>query len=251
VGNRINLVTRWQALEYVAAQNLDRRAFDLLGCITVVPGAVGAWRRAVLDALGGFAEGTLAEDQDLTLALLRGGHRVVYADRAIAWTEAPDTLAGLAKQRFRWSFGTLQCMWKHRRALLEGGTLGFIAMPNVWVFQILFPLFAPVVDALLVASIGWALLERFEHPAAGALASLSPVLFYYALFLLVDWASAAIAFLLERREQWSLLFWFLLQRVCYRQVMYYVLLKSVLAALRGGVVGWGKLDRKATVKAPA
>ncbi len=252
VGNRINLVTRWQAMEYISSQNLDRRAFDLLNCITVVPGAVGAWRRSVLAELGGFASETLAEDQDLTLKVRRRGYRIAYAEKAIAYTEAPDTLRALAKQRFRWSFGTLQCMWKHRDALLRPryGALGFFAMPNVWIFQILFPLFAPLVDLLLLGALGWALLERIEHPAAHALSQLQPVLFYYAFFLAVDWLSAALSFFLERGEQKSLLFWFVLQRVCYRQIMYYVMLKSVYAALRGGLVGWGQLERKATVTHP-
>ncbi|MBA3673185.1 MAG: glycosyltransferase, partial [Gemmatimonadaceae bacterium] len=133
VGNRINLVTRWQALEYVTSQNFDRRAFSLLDCITVVPGAVGAWRRSAVVAAGGFKEDTLAEDQDLTLALRRAGWSVAFADEAIAYTEAPDTLRGLAKQRFRWSFGTLQCTWKHRDVFFRRryGSLGWVAMPNV------------------------------------------------------------------------------------------------------------------------
>src|SRR6185503_18372587 len=65
VGNRINIVTRWQALEYISSQNLDRRAFASLNCITVVPGAVGAWRRQLIERCGGFSNDTLAEDQDL------------------------------------------------------------------------------------------------------------------------------------------------------------------------------------------
>src|SRR5207245_3917619 len=108
VGNRINLVTRWQAVEYVTSQNLDRRAFALLNCITVVPGAVWAWRRQLVLDAGGFSDQTMAEDQDLTLALLARGWRIAYADNAVAYTEAPDTLQGLSRQRFRWSFGTLQ-----------------------------------------------------------------------------------------------------------------------------------------------
>ena len=117
VGNRINLVTRWQAIEYITSQNLDRRAFALLNCITVVPGAIGAWRRDVVIEAGGFSDQTLAEDQDLTMTLLREGWHIAYAERAVALTEAPDTMRGLARQRFRWSFGTLQCAWKHRARL--------------------------------------------------------------------------------------------------------------------------------------
>src|SRR6266702_7231078 len=113
VGNRINLLTNWQALEYIASQNLDRRAFALLNCISVVPGAVGAWRRELLVRAGGFAEETLAEDADLTLALLRLGYTIDYEEEAMAFTEAPDTVRGFVQQRFRWMYGTLQAAWKH------------------------------------------------------------------------------------------------------------------------------------------
>ncbi len=248
VGNRINLVTRWQALEYITAQNMDRRAFASLNCITVVPGAVGAWRRDLLEQVGGFTADTLAEDQDLTLNIRRLGYKIGYEERAVAWTEAPDTLRALAKQRFRWSFGTLQCMWKHRDALLRPryGTLGFVAMPNVWIFQIIFPLISPIMDLMLVWSFISAMIERAMHTEEYSITNLRQILFYYALFLAIDWLAAALAFALERREQWSLLWWLFLQRFCYRQVMYYVMVKSFGVALHGKIVGWGKLERKAT-----
>jgi cellulose synthase/poly-beta-1,6-N-acetylglucosamine synthase-like glycosyltransferase/peptidoglycan/xylan/chitin deacetylase (PgdA/CDA1 family)/spore germination protein YaaH len=253
VGNRINTVTRWQALEYITAQNLDRRAFASLNCITVVPGAVGAWRRDLLERAGGFSPDTLAEDQDLTLRVRKLGYKIGYEETAIAWTEAPDTLKGLSKQRFRWSFGTLQCMWKHKGALLNAryGSLGFIAMPNVWVFQIIFPLISPVMDLMMLWALVSAVINRLEHGAEYNSSNLKQVLFYYALFLLVDWLAAAFAFLLEKREQWSLLWWLFLQRFGYRQVMYKVMVKSVVAAGRGALVGWGKLERKATAEVPS
>jgi cellulose synthase/poly-beta-1,6-N-acetylglucosamine synthase-like glycosyltransferase len=192
----------------------------------------------------------VAEDQDLTLKIRKLGYSIGYEDTAIAFTEAPDTLRGLAGQRFRWSFGTLQCMWKHRDALFNPryGALGFIAMPNVWLFQVLFPLISPVMDLVFVWTFVSAALERWEHPAEYAITNLKQTLFYYGLFLLVDWVAAAFAFLLERREQWSLLWWLCLQRFCYRQVMYYVMLRSVMTAVRGALVSWGKLERKATVE---
>jgi len=249
VGNRINLLTRWQALEYVTAQNLDRRAFALLNCITVVPGAVGAWRRELLEQIGGFSPDTLAEDQDLTLKVRKLGYKIGYEEDAVALTEAPDTLRGLAKQRFRWSFGTLQCMWKHRDALVNPhyGALGFLAMPNVWIFQILFTLISPVMDLMFIWTFVSAAVERWWHPDEYSVTDLKYVLFYYALFLVVDALASAFAFLLEKREQWSLLWWLFLQRYCYRQVMYYVMARSVLTAIKGVIVGWGKLERKATV----
>lgn len=251
VGNRINLVTRWQALEYITSQNMDRRAFASLDCITVVPGAVGAWRKDLVMEAGGFPSDTLAEDQDLTLKIRRLGYTIGYEETAIAWTEAPHNLRSLAKQRFRWAYGTLQCMWKHGNALFRPryGTLGFIAMPNVWIFQILFPLISPVMDLMLIYVLAASALDRWEQPTGYSSTNLQQVLFYYALFLAIDWVSAGFAFLLERGERWSLLWWLFLQRFCYRQVMYYVMIKSVAMAIRGPVVGWGKLERKATVEA--
>lgn len=251
VGNRINIVTRWQALEYITSQNMDRRAFASLNCITVVPGAVGAWRRELIEQAGGFQSDTLAEDQDLTLNIRRMGHNIGYEEDAIAWTEAPDGLRALARQRFRWAFGTLQCMHKHIDALFRPryGALGFIALPNVWIFQILFPLVSPVMDLMLCYTLIAAGLDWLQQPTGYSSTSLRQVLFYYALFLAIDWVAASFAFLLEKKEHWRLLWWLFLQRFCYRQVMYYVMIKSLAVAARGRTVGWGKLDRKATVEA--
>ena len=251
VGNRINIVTRWQALEYITSQNMDRRAFASLNCITVVPGAVGAWRRELIDKCGGFSSDTLAEDQDLTLKIRRLGYKIGYEETAIGWTEAPQTLRMLAKQRFRWAYGTLQCLWKHRDAMFRPGygALGFVAMPNVWIFQILFPLISPVMDLILVYTLLANLLDWLQQPTGYRFTNIQQVLFYYALFLAVDWSAACFAFLMERKERWRLLWWLFLQRFCYRQVMYYVMVKSVATAVNGAVVGWGKLERKATVEA--
>jgi cellulose synthase/poly-beta-1,6-N-acetylglucosamine synthase-like glycosyltransferase len=257
VGNRINIVTRWQALEYVTSQNIDRRAFSLLDCITVVPGAVGAWRKSAVIEVGGFKEDTLAEDQDLTLAMRRAGYSVAYADGAVAYTEAPDTLRGLAKQRFRWSFGTLQCAWKHKDAFFRPryGSLGWIALPNVFLFQLLLPAISPLADLLFVYSIllVWfnAISHKIDDKLTYALSDLEKVFTYYAVFLLVDWLAAMIAFLMEPEEDKQLTWLIFIQRFAYRQVMYWVVVRSFVAALKGRVVGWGKLDRKATVELPS
>ena len=249
VGNRINMITRWQALEYVVAQNLERRALAALGTLTVIPGAVGAWRRSVLLELGGFRSDTLAEDQDLTIAVQRAGYRVVFDSSAIAWTEAPATVRGLAKQRFRWAFGTLQCLWKYRGMTFNPryGTLGMIAMPQVWMFQIVLTSFAPLADLLLVWQLIWQGLAYLEHGAEFSNADLITVGIYYVVFVVVDLMAAIFGFLMEKRESWSLLWWLPLQRFGYRQIMYYVVVRSIITAIRGPVVGWGKLERKGTV----
>jgi cellulose synthase/poly-beta-1,6-N-acetylglucosamine synthase-like glycosyltransferase len=233
VGNRVNVITRWQALEYITSQNLERRALATLGCITVVPGAIGAWRRAALEKLGGFPADTLAEDQDLTIALLKAGYKVLYDSTAVAWTEAPDTVRGLIKQRFRWAFGTLQCMWKHRNVTLRPryGSLGLIAVPQTWVFQFFFSVVAPFVDLMLIWRLTMSAFDLLEHQDQFDGQTLEKVLLYYLAFLIVDLGSAALALAMERNEKATLLPWL------------------VLAALLGPLVGWGKLERKSTVNA--
>jgi cellulose synthase/poly-beta-1,6-N-acetylglucosamine synthase-like glycosyltransferase/peptidoglycan/xylan/chitin deacetylase (PgdA/CDA1 family)/spore germination protein YaaH len=251
VGNRVNLITFWQALEYITAQNLERRALAALGAITVVPGAVGAWRREALDQLGGFPGDTLAEDQDLTIAIQKAGYRALFDSEAIAWTEAPDSMRGLARQRFRWAYGTLQCLWKHRDTLFRRrcGALGMVALPQVWLFQIVFSVVSPLVDLLLVWQIISTGLDYLQHRGQFNPDNLIRVGMFYAIFMAVDLAGAALAFAMEKKEKWSLLWWLVLQRFGYRQLMYYVVVRSVSAALRGPSVGWGKQERKATVNA--
>jgi peptidoglycan-N-acetylglucosamine deacetylase len=251
VGNRVNLITLWQALEYITAQNLERRALAALGTITVVPGAVGAWRRAALEALGGFPGDTLAEDQDLTLAVQKAGYRALFDSTAVAWTEAPDSARGLARQRFRWAYGTLQCLWKHRDATFNPRhkALGLVALPQVWLFQILFSVVSPLVDLLMLWQLVATGLDYVQHRAQFNYDNLEKMAVFYAVFMAVDLAAGALAFAMERREKWSLLWWLVLQRFGYRQLMYYVVVRSVWTAIRGPSVGWGKQERKATVQA--
>jgi len=253
VGNRINLLTRWQALEYITSQNLDRRAFEVLNCITVVPGAVGAWRRTVIAAAGSFTHDTLAEDADLTMSIVRKGYRVIFEEQAIAYTEAPQTVGSFLKQRFRWMFGTLQASWKHRGVLFRprGGTLGWAALPNVLVFQIFFPLVSPVMDLLMLWTSMRALFGHSAHPQEMEFMSSAFIqsAYYYGLFLAVDLGTAILAFLFEPDEDWHLLLWLPLQRFFYRQLIYYVAIQSLVTAVRGPRVGWGKMQRYGSVKA--
>jgi cellulose synthase/poly-beta-1,6-N-acetylglucosamine synthase-like glycosyltransferase len=248
VGNRRNLITRWQALEYVTAQNLERRALAALGAVTVVPGAVGAWRRATLEQLGGYPADTLAEDQDLTMEAQRAGWRIEFDPDARAYTEAPETVAGLLKQRFRWSFGTLQCIWKHREATFDPkhAILGFIALPQIWLFQIVLATAAPLVDLGVIWALASAFTDRFYHGVEAGTDKLVQALLYWAIFIFVDLSAAALGMALEKRAPWSDTPWIPVQRFGYRQLMYYVVVKAVVTAVRGPRVGWGKLERRAT-----
>jgi cellulose synthase/poly-beta-1,6-N-acetylglucosamine synthase-like glycosyltransferase/spore germination protein YaaH/peptidoglycan/xylan/chitin deacetylase (PgdA/CDA1 family) len=243
VGNRHRWLTRWQALEYITSQNLEKRAFHLLDCIPVVPGALSAWRAEAIDSAGGFTSDTVAEDTDLTIAVRRVGWRIVYDEDAIGWTEAPESADALIRQRFRWTFGTLQSFWKHRDTLGRPryGALGFVALPNIFLFQLLLPLFSPIIDLLFVGSLLLWGLGQFHVtylPQLWTTADVERSVAFFLGFMVIDLLTCVIAFCLEKNEDWSLLWPLLLQRFYYRQMMYVVLFRAVKHAVEGRAVGW-------------
>ena len=250
VGNRVNLWTRWQALEYITSQNFERRALDLFHVVTVVPGAIGAWRTAPVKAAGGYPVNTVAEDADLTMNLLEQGLKVDYEDRALAFTEAPIDMKGLMRQRFRWSFGTLQAVWKHRAAFVRNKAMGLFALPNILIFQMFLPLVSPFIDLLFVYGLVNFFVDRHYHPESASTASLEKLVFYFLGFLVIDFITSSAAFSLERKhpankgDGW-LLFHIWLQRFAYRQVFSIVLFKTLKRAIDGKPFNWDKIERTA------
>jgi cellulose synthase/poly-beta-1,6-N-acetylglucosamine synthase-like glycosyltransferase/peptidoglycan/xylan/chitin deacetylase (PgdA/CDA1 family)/spore germination protein YaaH len=250
VGNRVNLWTRWQALEYITSQNFERRALALFHVVTVVPGAIGAWRTAPVKAAGGYPLNTVAEDADLTMNLLEQGLKVDYEDRALAFTEAPIDARGLMRQRFRWSFGILQAIWKHRGAFTKNKAMGLFALPNILIFQMLLPLVSPFIDVMFLAGIVHYFIDRYYHPEAASSASFEKLLAYFLGFLVIDFITSTIAFSLERRhpankgDRW-LLYHIWLQRFAYRQLFSIVLFKTLKRAIDGKPFNWDKIERTA------
>jgi cellulose synthase/poly-beta-1,6-N-acetylglucosamine synthase-like glycosyltransferase len=250
VGNRVNLWTRWQALEYITSQNFERRALALFHVVTVVPGAIGAWRTAPVKAAGGYPLNTVAEDADLTMNLLEQGLRVDYEDRSLAFTEAPVDVNGLMRQRFRWSFGILQAVWKHRLAFIRNKAMGLFALPNILIFQMLLPLVSPFIDLMFLAGIVNYFIDLYYHPEAASAASFEKLIAYFFTFLLIDFITSSAAFSLERRhpankgDGW-LLFHIWLQRFAYRQVFSIVLFKTLKRAIDGKPFNWDKIERTA------
>lgn len=235
VGNRRSLLGLWQHLDYVTGFNLDRRLYDVLGCMPTVPGAVGAFRKSALLEFGGFSSDTLAEDTDVTIALGRRGWKVVYAEDARGFTETPASLGGLWRQRYRWSFGTMQSVWKHRRALLRRreGPIGRIGLPYLILFQIALPLLAPLIDIFALYGI------LFLDPV--------PVLAYWLGFNLLVLLQGAYAFHLDRERPWPLIA-LPLQTFVYRQLMYLVVLQSVASAVQGLRLRWQHVERSGDVE---
>ncbi|TCJ14501.1 glycosyltransferase [Flaviaesturariibacter flavus] len=234
VGNEVNYLTRWQAIEYITSQNFDRRAFAYVDAVTVVPGAIGGFRKEAIAAAGGFTTDTLAEDCDLSIRILRAGYSIRNENGALAFTEAPEKLQQFLKQRYRWSFGVLQTFWKHRDLLFNGryGWLGWLAIPNIILFQYIIPAFIPLADFFMVLGL-----------ATGNAGRILP---YYAAFMLLDAAIAVVAFRMER-ERLGRLLWLLPQRLVYRWLMWIVLFRSVRRALKGELQQWGVLKRTGNV----
>tara|TARA_R110002049_G_scaffold295512_1_gene482916 strand:+ start:1766 stop:5074 length:3309 start_codon:yes stop_codon:yes gene_type:complete len=243
VGNRSNLLTRLQALEYITAQSIERRAKEFLNAMTVVPGAIGAWRTTALMEAGIFSNESLTEDADMTMAIIRTNYQVVYEDRAIATTETPATLRGLMAQRLRWSLGMMQSGWKHVGAVPEGRKLGIVALPDLAIFGYMMPLIAPLADLfLLLLALDFVVNFGTDQPIASDLFENPQIIAYLALPAL-EILSVVVAFRLDPKEDRRLMWLMPLQRVFYRQVLYISVIRALWRAATGSLATWGRTTR--------
>lgn len=235
VGNEVNLLTKWQSIEYTVSQNFDRKGFAYTNCITVVPGAIGAFKKSVVEEVGGFTTDTLAEDCDITMRILRAGYIVANEPNAIALTESPETLKMFFKQRQRWTFGVMQTFWKHKDALFNNRykSLAWIALPDILLFKYIIPFFSPIGDLIM-------LLGLFTE-------NRGRIAMYYLVFLVFDAMIAALAFAFEKEKPWKLV-WLIPQRLIYRWLMIIVLFRSYRRAIKGELQHWGVLKRTGNVK---
>jgi len=191
---------------------------------------------------------------DLTWRLRRAGGRIANEPDALAYTEAPDTLRTFLRQRRRWSFGAMQVLWKHRAVLFHEGAFGWVVVPTVWLFQVLFQFLGPLVDLRLIYTLvvfGWsaittAALNADWQPLPQLAQMASETAFFYAVFFLVDLITSAIAVRLDR-ERMRDLWWLFWQRFVYRQTLYIALWQAMTSAVKGRRRGWGKLERKGVV----
>ncbi|PKP73381.1 MAG: glycosyl transferase, partial [Alphaproteobacteria bacterium HGW-Alphaproteobacteria-6] len=249
VGNQTGLLTRLQALEYIVAQNIERRAAEVFHGILVVPGAIGAWRVAAVRKAGLYTNETQAEDADLTVAVQRAGYRVVYEPAAVSVTEAPATLGMFMRQRLRWTLGMMQTAWKHRRAAREGRAVGLIAIPDLWLFGVVLALLAPVADLVFFGVLADLLVDiALGRPMLDAPMS-ALILAGYLLLPLIDVVAALVAFGFERKAPWLVLL-IPVQRLVYRPLLYITVYRAVWRALTGTLANWGRQVRLGTVRLP-
>lgn len=237
VGNRHNLLTAWQSLEYISGICVTRMAEGFVGAISIVPGACAAWRAEALTEVGGYSHDTMAEDADLTLCIQRLGYKIVQENRAVAWTEAPMTIRGLAKQRLRWTYGNLQALVKHQSMIFRPkyGVLGMIALPYALLATLIPLVFMPL--TVIVAGISLA------HGNWQSIAA------FAAFVAITHMVISTVAVIMVRESPWHLLV-VPIYRVIYEPLRAYLLYASLIQALKGRAVGWYKPERTNTVVAP-
>lgn len=248
IGNRDNVITACQVIEYKISQNVMRRAYEVFNGILVVPGAIGAWRTDAVFDSGLVSGDTITEDADLTVALHRGGFKVVYAPMARSYTEAPNSVKSFMQQRLRWSLGMLQVAWKHRGSVTEGRPVGFVSILDAVWYRIVSSLVYPLVDLIIITTVatwGYQLLTR---GAIGVSDLSAEVILLFLLLTLLDVLNLAAAFWFERKLDWKLLFLVPFLRFGYRQLLYISSMRSILHALSGRLRGWQKLKRTDTAQ---
>lgn len=235
VGNIINSLTAFQAVEYTVGLHLDRRAYDILGAVPIVPGALGAWRKKVIARVGGYQGDTLTEDADLTVRVQREGYKAVFAGEAVAYTEVPENLKAFLHQRLRWTLGVLQVLYKYRSMYFkrEYGVLGVFVLPYLALIQLPLMLLAPIIDLLAVTFL------LFISPF--------PIVNYFLAFLMLNFTITLIAFLFARESRIWLLAFLPIARIVYQGIWYYTLYRSVFTALKGLFIPWAKLTHRGSV----
>jgi cellulose synthase/poly-beta-1,6-N-acetylglucosamine synthase-like glycosyltransferase len=232
VGNRVNLLTEMQYFEYIAIWDNDRAMFDAVNGILVIPGALSAFRRAAVEAVGGFKSEMIAEDTELTLRLLRHNYVLRNARDAVAFTEAPDNLKMFFRQRIRWTVGLMQGLLQHNRTLFShvNRYLPYLVLPMTWGFRVIFPFFLALVDYYFIYS------------------------FFVKHYMALVWWPAIIfteavtnyVILKRNKEKVSILKLIIIQRL-YRHLLFCNYWVILLNWLNGNLFRWRKITRKGNI----
>ncbi len=246
IGNRDNVITACQVIEYKISQSVMRRAYEVFNGILVVPGAIGAWRTDAVVASGLVSGDTITEDADLTVAIHRSDFKVVYAPKALSYTEAPNSVSAFMQQRLRWSLGMLQVAWKHRGAVIEGRAVGFISILDAVWYRIISSFIYPLVDLIIISTVlSWGYTIATQGSIGLNDLSTSAILLFILLTLL-DMTNLVAAFWFERKIEWKLLVLVPFLRFGYRQMLYISSMRSIFHAVSGRLRGWQKLKRTDT-----
>jgi poly-beta-1,6 N-acetyl-D-glucosamine synthase len=229
--NRDTHLARFQALEYIEGLNMARRAQGFVRVVNIIPGPIGLFRRSVLQEVGGYDRDTFAEDADLTLKILSSGWHIVYEDRAVAWTEAPETTLDLVKQRYRWTRGILQAVRKRKFALLNPISTWVWLSLMMMIFEgIVMPAANIVVNGMFVVT----------SLVTGEFGTF--IVWWFALFSLLD-VIAAMYCVSGEQEELKLVPYAFFMRFFYFPVIDVTKLMATVDELQNVEMNWGKLQR--------
>ena len=230
VRNKMNLITKCQALEYITGIQIVRRAFDVFGSITIVPGALGAFKRSYLTEAGAYGKDTIVEDFDQTIKLLKAGLITQGSAKATAYTEAPNTLRDFIAQRKRWYRGNIQVLKRHSDALTNPrfGYLQKLSLPYLFLGMVVTPIvgFTSAINAILGIILGdwWYVLQ------------------VSVIFTIVHYMMTSLALRIDGEDQ-KLLGYAGFLVFGYKQLTDFLLLKAIIEQLRNRKATWTSAKR--------
>jgi len=230
VRNKVNWLTWCQALEYVAGLQIARRAFDVFGAISIVPGALGSFRKSVLQGAGGYDKETVVEDFDATVKILKSGMVVKGTTKSLAYTEAPTSIIDFYKQRKRWYRGNLQVLFKHRDALTNPrfGFLQKLAFPYMALSMIVLPITGFFI-------LGSAILALIQGDIMFVMGS-------FGFFIILQYLMTALAVRIDGDDP-RLIFFSIFFIVGFKQILDFLLLRQLLEQLLSREAHWTSAKR--------
>ena len=230
VANRRKFINKHQAAEYITGLNLQRRTFAYLGCMQVISGAIGAFRKGELLKAGGYSNDTVVEDMDVTISMVKSGRLVEFNGNAIAYTEAPESIKDFIKQRYRWTFGGFQVLKKHKNIIFNRkfNSLGLVGIP----YFLIFPWFDVLVSILFVVSI-------FRVLYGGGLIDL--LAFYVAMSVIQG--TLLVYSLLMDKEDKKLALLAGVDSLWYNHLICLVTVRAGINFARGRSTSWNKVVR--------
>ncbi len=233
--NRHNIWTKLQALEYIEGLNIVRNAQAFWRSVNVIPGPIGIFRRSALLATGGYDSDTFAEDFDMTVKILADGWKIHYEPKAVAFTEAPEVLLDIIKQRYRWSRGILQALRKQKHLLAR--TSGNVTTPlSLW-YMIFEGLVWPAMNIFANVFFVWIAL----------MFGMTKLLVMWWLLLTILDLLIAVHSILMEREDMGLAIYSIFYRTFYILIIDVTKLFATLEELVGLDMSWGKLARKGRI----
>ena len=235
VTNKTTIWTKLQALEYVQGLNLVRNGQAFLKLVNIIPGPIGMFKKSAILEVGGYQNDTFAEDCELTLNLINKNYKIDYEIDAISYTEAPEDLTDLLKQRYRWTRGILQSIRKHKDRL--------------WRFHSNFSM-SMVMWYMLFEAIMWPFAFVFANIFmlyVGITTGYNSMFIYWWLIFTVLDVSASLYCVSVTKENIRLVLYAFYYRIFFINIINVAKIFATIEEFNGVSMSWGKLDRKGRI----